>query len=246
MLARINTLLAALVLALSLVVVVQWVSPYGSQQQQREPQRREDTNHGQGVTQHAAPTHFGVQIECDPNCTAEKPNQNANEGAVARLFRKTVDDPLILFTFLLAVGTIILAIYTAVVARATKTAAEHIPRVERAHLFITIRTHNIRDLFQVGRLYDNSPTMHPNPMEWPVVEYVLKNYGKTPAILKEIGHGMAMQQQAGAARSYTFVERALEVIAPGEESEPITFGLGPPFTFADSRSVLNRCDQCPK
>jgi len=73
-------------------------------------------------------------------------------------------------------------------ARAATVAAEHIPKVERAYLYIVIIAESISDAAtrlaaNQGELSgDGHIEMRPN------VRYVFKNYGKTPALLKEISH----------------------------------------------------------
>jgi hypothetical protein len=145
------------------------VASQHQRQHQREPQRSEAPNHQKGDTDNSSVTKSGIQIECDPNCAAQESKDHANESTIARFFRKAVDDPLTAFTGILALTTLFLAVYTAIVARATKAAAEHIPRVERAYLFIGPA--NI--------------ILHSKP-DRTLFCLVADNAGKTPAIITEI------------------------------------------------------------
>jgi hypothetical protein len=149
--------------------------------QQREPQKTEHASDHQKVTDHAAPSKFGVQIECDPNCAAQQAEQNANEGPIARVVRKTLDDPLTLFTAVLAFGTLFLALYTAVVARATRRAADHIPTVERAYLFIGPGEIGVR-----GHAFspDGKDISGVKLAAWAFIQF--SHFGPTPAFVKKI------------------------------------------------------------
>lgn len=167
--AKIATLVAAFLALFGFLVFQAGIASQYQRQHQREPQRSESSHDNQQIADNSSPSQAGIKIECDPNCAAESPNQNANEGPIARLVRKTVDDPLTLFTAILAVGTLMMAIYTAVVARATKTAADHIPTVERAYLF--------GGPTKIEALADKNVTNF---------KLIVDNSGKTPAIINEV------------------------------------------------------------
>ena len=104
MLARANLLLVALLISAFVVIVAQAISPYGSYQQQREPHLNERSNISQKTPNDAAPSHSGVQIECDPNCAAKESQDHRSDGWIARFVRKSIDDPLATFTGVLALA----------------------------------------------------------------------------------------------------------------------------------------------
>jgi hypothetical protein len=146
--------------------VIFWVGVASNYQKhnQREPQGSERAHNSQSNSDYTAPSKPGIHIECEPNCSAQESKDHANEGPIARFIRKAIDDPLTAFTGILALTTLFLAGYTAIVARATKAAADHIPRVERAYIFADV-FFNQRGL---------GVTVH------------LSNLGKTPAEISKI------------------------------------------------------------
>jgi hypothetical protein len=144
-----------------------------------------ENNQCECVSNKSTPTHSGVQIECDPNCTAHEPQHQANESAAARLLRKTVDDPLALSTVALALATMLMALYTAIVARATKAAAEHIPRLERAYVFFRLMENAVGHSDSENNVFDQA-----------VVGFRICNYGKTIAFVKSIDFRLAVLAEA--------------------------------------------------
>ena len=120
-----------------------WGLSYENPHDKRQPQGSQNSYDSKGVSNYASVTQVNAEIECDPNCAAKEPEKYRYEGWPARFVRKSLDDPLAVFTALLALATMALATYTAVVARATKRAAEHIPRVERAYIFADVFFKNV-------------------------------------------------------------------------------------------------------
>src|SRR5262245_49813867 len=78
----------------------------------------------------------------------------------------SVEQSLLVITALLALSTLLLWFYTRRLAHAAKTAAEHVPAVERAYVF-----GGPTDLFL---LHDQA-----------TVRLAMQNYGKTPAVIRE-------------------------------------------------------------
>jgi hypothetical protein len=157
---RINAFLLACFISTAIALVVVVTLPYGSDHL-------------------SSPS---IQIECDPNCTAKQSEEHkSKEWVITRLVRKSLDDPLTAFTGTLAFATLVLAFYTAVVARATKRSADHIPTVERAYLFGT-PTPTILNGMTVTRLR-------------------LANIGQTPALLFE-GYGCYVTVEPAGPPTY--------------------------------------------
>jgi hypothetical protein len=141
------TIFLALLIASLVVNVALFLSPY-----------KWENDSSRGIA--------GVQIECDPNCSPKNnPDEHRDEIALARFYRKILDDPLTAFTGVLALATFLLAIYTGTVANATKATADHIPRVERAYVS------------------GGATGVEGSPQEFAVT---LDNYGKTPAFIGTI------------------------------------------------------------
>jgi hypothetical protein len=176
MLARVPPFLWALLIASLIANVSLFLSPYKWEQDKYPP-----GEHGSNQTDANQPiskkseTAGRVQIDCNPNCAAQEADNHGNESALARFIRKTLDDPLTAFTGVLAVATFILAIYTGTVATATKQAAEHIPRAERAYIY-----GGVGFKYLVG-CDDLDVRLG--------VNFSMANYGKTPGFITRIEVG---------------------------------------------------------
>jgi len=106
----------------------------------------------------------GVQIDCDPNCAAKHPKGDAYESAIARLFGKTVDEPLALFTAILALATLALALFVGIQVRDARLSSE---RQLRAYV-----------LFKSGELIVQLDVARP----FYRIHYLkVQNTGQTPA-----------------------------------------------------------------
>jgi hypothetical protein len=99
-------------------------------------------------------------------------------------------------------------------ANAAKLNAEAVMVAEAAQIYLTVDHSNLETMYGHGRHYDNSPTMHPSPSEPPWIEYRLKNYGKSPAIIQSVLHGIWIEDIAatGTAREYVLGQEAMEIV----------------------------------
>ncbi len=109
---------------------------------------------------------------------------------------------------------------------------------ERAHLYVIIKNETIKSTFQSARMYDNSPSMHPTKMNGPGIQYVLRNYGKTPAILHHVWHGISVQTNPSEMKTLVAGAGALEVIGIGADTPEETVVYTEPFTFGDARALV--------
>jgi hypothetical protein len=123
-------------------------------------------------------------------------------------------------------------------ARAAEQSAKAAIAAERARFFIIIIKHNLNDVLATIGMYPNSPTM---PLRFePRIEYVFKNYGKTPGIINEVSHGLVVHpgppEPVYAVSGHLFVEN---MIAAGEGTENQTFD-GPILfdSIADGLPIL--------
>jgi hypothetical protein len=116
--------------------------------------------------------------------------------------------------------------------------AEAIMAAEGAHLFVIIKADTVLDIFKLAGWYDNSPTMHSSKMNAPGLQYVLKNYGKTPAILQHVWHGISIQKTPGEMRTLIAREGALEILGAGAETAESVVSYFEPFTFGDARALV--------
>jgi hypothetical protein len=123
-------------------------------------------------------------------------------------------------------------------AAAAKTQADSLMAAEGAHLYVIIKKDTIAKIFQLAGMYDNSPTMNDGAMKPPEIQYVLKNYGKTPAMLLHVCHGIIVQIDPGEMRTLVARDGALEIIGVGGESRDSVVRYGEPFKFGDARSLV--------
>ena len=87
-------------------------------------------------------------------------------------------------------------------------------------------------------MYDNSPSMHDTKMTGPGVQYVFRNYGKSPAILDFAMHGSFIDKGLEQMRTLIPTDGALEVIGVDGESPINTVTYTEPFKFGDARALV--------
>jgi hypothetical protein len=123
-------------------------------------------------------------------------------------------------------------------ANAANANAQAVIDAERAHLYVIIKNETVDSTFASARMYDKSPSMHPNKMTGPGIQYVLRNYGKTPAILQHIWHGISIQTAPTEMRTLVAGEGALQVIGVNTDAPIETVTYTEPFTFGDARALV--------
>jgi len=143
------------------------------------------------------------------------------------------------FTGVLAAGTLLLWWYTKRAANAAKAAAEHIPRVERAYLHIIIVNETISD---AGiSLASNQAALHgEGHVELrPSVRYKFKNYGKTPALLKEISRFVSQEVALPEEPQYIPVDTVTKerFVAAGDATEEWECSFPGPLSIQDAASI---------
>jgi hypothetical protein len=124
-------------------------------------------------------------------------------------------------------------------AEAAKLNADALMAAEGAHLYVIVKGDNITNIFQLAGRYDNSPGMNDSKMNAPALQYVLKNYGKTPAMLLHVWHGISIQKNPGERRTLVARDVALEIIGVGSESAEATVTYDKPFKFGEARSLVS-------
>jgi hypothetical protein len=83
-------------------------------------------------------------------------------------------------------------------ARAAQVSADAAVAAERGRFFVVVGNHNFSRVAAVGKQWPNSPTM---PIDGQlVVTYCFKNYGKTPAVISEISHGIEISPTPSRSR----------------------------------------------
>jgi hypothetical protein len=126
-------------------------------------------------------------------------------------------------------------------AEAAKLNADALMIAEAAQIYLIVVHSNIDRLYQLGGMYNNSPTMHPSPSDPPWVEYRLRNYGKSPAIVQSVFHGIAIYNpnaDRSPLRDYKMGQDGMEIIGVAEQGQVLKCEFDRPFTFGDVRSIM--------
>lgn len=92
-------------------------------------------------------------------------------------------------------------------------------QAERAQVFVVVGEHNLPDAVKVFTRYPNSPTMHVGPLQSEIsVSYTFKNYGKTPALLREISSRLVYFKKLPAYPYYIASDAILKeyMLAPND------------------------------
>jgi hypothetical protein len=105
-------------------------------------------------------------------------------------------------------------------AKAAELNAQAVIDAERARIFVSIEQDTV-DSIRSAAKYVNSPEMDSGTISTAVgLFYSFKNYGKTPAILKEISHQMVLTPELAKEREYVLiVPLPIEhILSPGEKT----------------------------
>ena len=108
---------------------------------------------------------------------------------------------------------------------------------ERAHLYVIIKNETIKSIFEAARQI-KEPGGEDGRWVGPGVQYVFKNYGKSPAILQFVLHGLIIDRERPEKRTLDLTEEALEVIGVNKESPLNTAVYTRPFTVGDAKALL--------
>jgi hypothetical protein len=186
--------------------------------------------------------------ERQANSDAEKRAEDAREYWPFHIFGarlKITDSLLALFTFLLIIVGGIQGVFlyrtdqgTHKAADAAKLNAEAVMAAEGAHLFPIIKNDNLKEVTKQARWYgDKVPDT--DRLATPSVDYCLKNYGKTPAILCSVMHGIDFFDTPSKLRTmHVADELPLEIIAGEKESIEFTIELSAVLSMAMAKAIL--------
>src|SRR6185369_3751759 len=108
------------------------------------------------------PSGSAVQIDCDPNCTAKRPDEGREHGRISRLLDKTVDDPLALFTAALAIATMAWALAVRIQVRDARKSSE-----QQLRAYVSIEPELVLNFEESGKRVG--------------ITFSARNHGKTPA-----------------------------------------------------------------
>lgn len=141
------------------------------------------------------------------------------------------------FTLALVIVTNRQAALTRTAAEAAKLNAQAVVDSERARLSISVIDHNLGAPLSNARRYDASPSMGSGKIDAPQVVYIFTNFGKTPALLRDVSHGLIWEEK-GEARKFKSEVRPLENIGPTNDSKQIICKFDGEFTFGDARKIV--------
>ena len=122
-------------------------------------------------------------------------------------------------------------------AQTARLSAQAAVDSERAHLFVSVRATNLEQPLKRARLEDGPEPSIATPLDPPSVDYVLSNYGRTLALLKEIKHGLTWESPDGRRSYQAGVQAPLEVIMPNTDSRTISCRFRGDFTTREARSL---------
>ena len=123
-------------------------------------------------------------------------------------------------------------------AETAKLSAQAAVDSERAHLFVSIKASNLDKPLQQARLDDGPEPSVATPVDPPCIDYVLSNYGRTVALLKEVKHAITWESTEGLRSYQPGAHGPLEVIAPQTESTVISCRFRGDFTSRDTRAIV--------
>jgi hypothetical protein len=138
-----------------------------------------------------------------------------------------------LFTVVLGVSTIFLWIVTNKAAEAAKVAAEHIPTVEGAYVYVLLKKETVEEDLQMIGI--GTGLIRRDFMIQ--VQLSLKNFGKTPAVIERF---TARLSYGGAKPISSGVEARVQsntIIGAGVESEPPLIVSAPVLSKADVEKI---------
>ncbi len=125
-------------------------------------------------------------------------------------------------------------------ADAAKLNAESLIDAERAHLYVVVETHNLYDALYAALEYWNDKTVNETAIgNKPSLEFTIRNLGRSPAILKEVGYQIIQGQRNQKQFQYVVCGIMTPVIEGGQESKPSTkCDLDTLLTVSDAKDAI--------
>lgn len=124
-------------------------------------------------------------------------------------------------------------------AEAAKRSADALVVAEQAQLLTVFGVSNVAHvLTELGVYVPATPDATP-PKERIYVQYVLKNYGRTPAVLKEISHELKLWDRLPDELKYAPIPAMPKEVAivAGASTENLQCNLAVPLTVEDAASI---------
>lgn len=139
------------------------------------------------------------------------------------------------FSAILGVFAIGLARSTQIAADAAKLTSQVAVGAERAHFFVHIETENIVGTISQASKGAAAPKERPPALR---LSYALKNHGKTPAMIRELSHGVVVAPDLPENRKYQAVSQLpVDILGAGEKTPPIQVVDLPRLTSNDIASI---------
>lgn len=124
-------------------------------------------------------------------------------------------------------------------AEAAKESADSAVATERAWMFVVITHQTIGSVLAKAKNFDNSPSMNASPTIGPVIGFRFTNYGRTPAIIKELSIGDIVCAKAPIDPVFTIIPAPFKhmVFAVGEETDLQSAKMNTQFTHGEALEV---------
>jgi len=136
-------------------------------------------------------------------------------------------------------------------AKAAETNAQAVIDAESAKVYVVGLKSNIPQILDIGKHHIPPPDLE--TFEPPWVEYHLRNYGKSPALVRNVLHGFSLTNFKELPHGFslenlkelplnrlkwTSWNRAMEIVGVGEQSIHIKCEYDGPFTLRDAESIV--------
>jgi hypothetical protein len=154
---------------------------------------------------------YGVSLSWLPQQdthTIDKGNNSAHNCPSRVTVPESAEKRIADYTFWLSAFTLALVVVSAfqyffllradktarITADAAKRSADAAVAAERGRFFVVVGPHNFHKVVALSRQWPASPSM-PIIDRRLLITYGFKNYGKTPAVIREISHGIAISRE---------------------------------------------------
>jgi type IV secretory pathway VirB3-like protein len=147
-----------------------------------------------------------------------------------------------LFTSVLAVGTLFLWDATKEVANAAKLSAEAVISAERAHMFVIVVENNVHTAMRGVRFFadDQSANMQDSRIPRLMLEFVIRNTGRTAAILQAVSYRLFQADAEFTDWTYGFEDTIVVPVVEGnsQTTPPTPCVAQSDITIADGAAAL--------
>jgi len=136
-------------------------------------------------------------------------------------------------------------------AKAAETNAQALIDAESAKVYVVDLKSNIARILHIGTHHTPSPDVEMFDPPW--IQYRLRNYGKSPALIRNVLHGFSLTNMKDLPHGFSLDNptklplnrfkwaswnRAMEIVGVGEQSDVIKCEYDGPFTSEDAKSIV--------